>query len=191
MSADAWRWRSPIPDGPRGKKPNKGAVGCADLSGHLYATKGNNTREFYKYFTDRDSWAAVSGVPVDQYARKQVRAGTDMAFVRHNGEDRVYLVKGGTNEFYCYFPEGDTWTPRARPGSWVGGSKFGAGSWLVTDGYSNIYAHKAKYHELWRYFVAQDSWAPCSPGGMPTYSWQTGQSKKSKDGGAATWYSDG
>jgi hypothetical protein len=55
----------------------------------------------------------------------------------------------------------------------------------VFDDDTTIYAHKARYNELWSYAVNRDSWGPMLKG-MPLRG-GSGRSRKSKDGGCATW----
>ncbi|MEO0078752.1 MAG: T9SS type A sorting domain-containing protein, partial [candidate division WOR-3 bacterium] len=65
--------------------------------------------------------------------------------------------------------------------------KWNLGSWLVSDGDSVIYAHKAKYHDFCVYNLKTNTWTS-KASGMPLVSRVTGKSKESKDGGCATWF---
>jgi hypothetical protein len=83
----------------------------------------------------------------------------------------------------------DSWI--ALPGAPLGTTSFryDKGSWLVYDGAQTILAHKSKYHELFGFDIMTDSWMIKHYSGMP-YVGSSGRSKKSKDGGSATWLGD-
>ncbi|MEO0077538.1 MAG: hypothetical protein ABIK86_00860, partial [candidate division WOR-3 bacterium] len=98
LNSNSWQQLALIPDGREGKKPGKGAVGCADGNGVVYATKGNNSQGFYKYVTSKDSWFQLADIPLG-ISNKKVRGGTDMAYV-DGDPDHVYLLKGHRNEFW-------------------------------------------------------------------------------------------
>ena len=193
-----WVKKSDWPLGIEAKPPSKGAA--ATPLGYppmcdLYATKGNSTQGFWKYTTTTDSWKPLAQVPLG-FTNKKVKGGTDLVTVPDslNFPQYVYLLKGYKNEFWKYDISKDSWTamPNAPVGS-SGKDKYDKGSWLalVEDAAGTmwqpvIYCHKAKYHELFKYDVLKDSWVGQLTG-MP-FIGMMGKSKKSKDGGSATYY---
>jgi hypothetical protein len=183
----AWSARLSLPSAPDGRVPGKGAAGCSDGQGHVYAVKGNNTLSFYQYRASADSWQSRADVPLGTY-RKKVKAGADLVFAP--GPDTsepgsIYLLKGQKDEFYRYDPGRDAWQTLASPPAGRA-LKWNAGSWLVFDGDSLVYAHKAKYHDFCVYNLKRNTWTSRTSG-MPLVSRTTGKSKQSKDGGCATW----
>lgn len=189
---DNWTQRSPVPAGREGKPFGKGAAGCSDGQGLLYLTKGGNTSGFWRYSTATDSWQQLADVPLGT-TRLKVKDGTGLAFVPADtmegpGDQSagfVYLLKGQKGDFFRYNTARDSWeTGLVSAPSQAG--KWAAGSWLVTDGATGIFAHKAKSHVLYRYDLKGNSWTQAASG-MPLLSRWTGRAKKSKDGGCAAW----
>ncbi|MBM3323255.1 T9SS type A sorting domain-containing protein [candidate division WOR-3 bacterium] len=179
LARDTWLTRSPIPQGVENKRPSKGAAGCSDGYGTVYATKGNNTQGFYRYSVAGDTWRQLASVPLGT-TNKRLKGGTDLVSAS-NG--LVYLLKGYKNEFWCYNPTADTWLvlPDA-PGT----VKWDKGSWLAHDNDRTIFAHKAKNHEFFAFDIVEGRWS-AQLTGMPVES-RIGSNKKSKDGGCATWF---
>jgi hypothetical protein len=183
--ANTWTVRSGVPMGTEGKPPSKGAAACADGAGVIYVTKGNSTTGFYRYTTRGDSWYQLPDVPLGTTGKK-VKGGTDLAYVpaeTDSGAAGAYLLKGTQNEFWRYDPASGQWMSlRDAPAE-----KWGKGSWLVFDGSHTIYAHQAKDHGFFAYNTVTGMWGTARPG-MPLVG-RSGKSKKSKDGGSATWSS--
>ncbi|MEO0105074.1 MAG: choice-of-anchor J domain-containing protein [candidate division WOR-3 bacterium] len=74
------------------------------INDYLYATKGNNTFEFYKYNPRLDKWYQEPGIPKGE-KNKGVKGGA-----LTSGNNKIYLVKGNkTNEFYAYDLETKNW----------------------------------------------------------------------------------
>jgi len=74
---------------------------------YLYAFKAKY-HEFYLYDTDADTWShAKTPMPVPgSHGNKKAKDGSCAAWF----DGRLYAFKGGnTSEFWCYFPDGDTW----------------------------------------------------------------------------------
>ncbi len=192
---DTWTMLASIPDGREGRKPGKGAVGAAGGS-HLYAVKGNNTQGFWRYSPSQDSWQQMADIPLGRTGKK-VKGGTDIVYVSNLGQhpDRLYLLKGGKNEFWRYDIDRDSWreTSEAPIGA-NGRVKYDKGSWLtyapagtVPAEFGIVYCHKAKYHELHAFEPVLEVWSPRPLSGMP-FVGGSGRSKKSKDGGSGAWF---
>ncbi len=178
-----------IPDGVEGKPVGKGAAGAADGNNSVYCIKGNNTLGFWRYDIAAGTWHQLADVPLGP-TNKRVKGGGDLAWVGAGDGAHVYLLKGLKNEFWRYSIAADTWLPLpAAPGRIS--PKWDRGSFIVFDGAGAIYAHKAKFHELHRFDIGRSEWDTLPQlAGMPLLS-RSGQSKRSKDGGSGTWYSDG
>jgi N-acetylneuraminic acid mutarotase len=192
--ADSWKALAPIPLGPSGRLPYKGAVGVAGDGDYIYATKGNNTSEFYRYNVGLNTWTQLPDVPLG-LSGKRVKGGTALIYHKGHGTDPsdLYLMKGYKDEFYKYELAVDSWRvmptppPGARP-------KWDKGSWMVylrSPGQNRyqILAHKSKYHEFYRYDIPTAAWIDTLPG-MPVTSQVTGKTRKSKDGGCAALEGD-
>jgi len=184
-SGDSWYTLASIPLGSEGKLPKDGAAGFSDGNGVLYATKGNNTLGFWKYDAATDVWTQKTDVPLGP-SNKKVKGGTDLVVTDSGGVKYVYLLKGFKNEFYKYFPLADTWhrLPDAPTGAHI---KWDKGSWLAYDLQHTIFAHKARFHEFYSFNTLTDSWDSIPLKGMPLVG-SGGKSKKSKDGGCATYH---
>ena len=166
-----------VPLGTEGKPPAKGCVGCADGSGHIYMTKGNNKLGFYTYDATADLWTQKKDVPLG--GGQKVKNGADIVWAYKGSVGSPYLLKGYKNEFYRYDTGGDTWL--RLPDAPVGANwKWDKGSWLAYDDVNNkIYAFKAKYQEFYRYSPDGDSWSGLLAR-MPVPG--SGGNKKAKDG---------
>jgi len=104
--ADTWskaKNAMPIPGSAGNKKAKDGST-AAWYSGKIYAFKGGNTTEFWRYFPLGDSWKKQDDIPLIGMtgARKKVKAGA--ALVGHPGTG-VYAFKGNKSlEFWRYTP---------------------------------------------------------------------------------------
>jgi hypothetical protein len=185
--ANTWETKESIPAiGSTGKKKavKKGGSMIA-LEGRLYATKGNNTCEFWEYnptggarrTTDAYPWQELAGVPP---GAKKLKDGVSIVGVTANETSYVYLLKGAaTVEFYRYNVLTNAWVamPDAPTGSSTKGYK--SGSCLAGDGDHTIFLLKASYNEFYSYDVNGKTWTTRTA--MP-FIGAGGKKKKVKDG---------
>jgi hypothetical protein len=162
---DSWEIKESIPYGPKydpttglvdttrfnKRKVGRGASLCWDGGNYIYATKGNNTYEFWKYDIAQDSWILLP------YAKttRPLKNGTSLAY--HNGY--IYLLAGGQkqtlhNFFFRYSIEGDSWEILNNPQ--IGIKDWKAGSAIVSFR-NKIYAMKGG--ERPNYFLRFDPMA--------------------------------
>ncbi|MEO0072360.1 MAG: T9SS type A sorting domain-containing protein, partial [candidate division WOR-3 bacterium] len=193
---DSWTLLESIPfisDSSR-KKVNKGAVLAYNNHANpdvIYATKGNNTLEFWMYDTENDTWIPKAPVPVS-YPVKKVKGGAALVYLKRGNNQYVYLLKGNnTNEFYCYHCQADTWiTNLRRPplGPYLKAYKDGS---CMTVGYNNyLYLLKggATINEFYAYVPSGDSWITLET--LPRYSRLLNKATKVKDGAAICYDGD-
>jgi hypothetical protein len=115
------RWTSPLAGMPfqsrigTNKKSKDGGCGTwFDVA--VYALKGGNTQEFWKYTPTGDSWSEADTMPLFGTAlkKKKVKAGADITTVYN----QMYALKGNkTNELWQYTP--DMTQVQAQPSSGV------------------------------------------------------------------------
>ncbi|MEO0100851.1 MAG: SBBP repeat-containing protein [candidate division WOR-3 bacterium] len=160
ISGDSWTMRCSIPYAPDGKRrvKNGAALTYDGADSAIYAIKGGNTLEFWKYFTNQDTWHQIAkGVPLG-YSGKKVKYGSGLAYLRQGQNRYIYFLKGSrTREFYRYHIQGDSWTtlPEVPPGESQKECK--AGSCLVRAG-DYIYCVKSHYNEFFAYDYDNGEW---------------------------------
>jgi hypothetical protein len=102
-----WHSRRPLPAGPSGLAARHGTA-LTEMGGRVFCLKGG-TREFYEYFSVGDSWRARSSLPWTNGVgrHRKVRRGAALA---SDGGRYCYAFKGGgSNEFWRYDRQSDTW----------------------------------------------------------------------------------
>jgi hypothetical protein len=91
----------PTPGSAGSKKSKDGGCGTY-LNSAVYALKGGNTQEFWRYSVAGNAWAELETMPRGS-SRKKVKAGADIVAVE--ASDMLYALKGNkTLEFYRYSP---------------------------------------------------------------------------------------
>jgi hypothetical protein len=128
----------------------------------LYATKGNNTLDFWQYDPAPGVWTQKADVPTGS---KNVREGTGMAHVKIHfpgpGADTnyVYLLKGsGTYEFYRYNTEANSWETMANAPGGNSTKPYKNGSSITYDNNDTIWCLKGSYNELFAYSISGKDW---------------------------------
>jgi subtilisin family serine protease len=179
-SDNSWAQKESIPAvGSSGKKKmvKKGAS-LADAAGKRYATKGNNTLEFWEYTPGAVGvWTQKADVPM---GAKNVKEGTGAVSVTLGETTYVYFLKGsGTQEFYRHNTLSNTWEPKVSAPAGLSGKSFKNGSCLAFDGSNTIYAVKGSYNEFFAYNVDSNVWVTRNT--LPLIG-SSGRKKKVKDG---------
>ncbi len=155
--ADSWSSLVPIPTFTREFRFGSDLVYLAGDTNRLFAIKGSGTREFLVYWLRQNQWHSRRPLPPgpDSLPARNGTALTSLA-------GRIFCLKGGTNEFYEYFPIGDSWRQRANlPLTSASGHhrKARKGAALTSDGNRYCYAFKGGgSNEFWRYDRQADQW---------------------------------
>jgi hypothetical protein len=173
----------------RKKAVRKGASLAFGTNGRVYATKGNNSLEFWEYSPGTGGlgsgvWAQKADVPP---GAKTCKEGVSAVAVSEAGTSYIYLLKGsGTFEFYRYNADADAWDtslPTAPAGT--SGKPYKNGSCLAYDGGDTIYALKGSANEFFAYSISGRNWVNKDP--LPLIG-ASGRKKKVKDGAGMACY---
>jgi parallel beta-helix repeat protein len=134
--ADSWLLTpqlTPMPiRGTNGSKKAKDGSCAAWYDGVIYALKGGNTTELWRYFVNGDSWRPQLDIPLfgTSGSRKKVKNGGAMAAYPSTG---VYCFKGNkSNEFWRFRPlwEAEAAQP-SRDGVTAGTTEIGSVSFAI------------------------------------------------------------
>jgi hypothetical protein len=138
----------------------QGSGGRED-TGFVYAFKGNNTYEFYRYNTITNAWLARDSIPAIGHLGKKKAVKKGAALVVGT-DGKVYGAKGNnTLEFWCYDPTSGAWTQLTDVPPGAKALKEGTGLAAVNIlGTDYIYVLKgSSTYEFYRYKVSDGSWA--------------------------------
>lgn len=160
---------------------NGGAI-CKE-GDYIYLIKGNKTLEFWAYDIEGDSWLRKRDVPSGPEG-KMLKGGSFITRGKILNKNYIFLIKGGTREFYAYDIAKDTWISRRETPYLERVTKIKDGSCLVYDGEGHLYLLKGGYNELFFYDCDNDSWSVRKP--MPL-SGREMKRKKVKKGGAMVY----
>jgi Secretion system C-terminal sorting domain len=146
-----------------GKKVKQGGSLVYVPDNAIYALKGSNTNEFFRYNIATDTWTQICSIPYAEKIKK-VKNGAALCY----GNGYVYAFKGNnTNEFWRYSIATDSWFLKQSLPLGISLRRIKAGSGLVyvTKGDSNfVYALKAnKTNEFYAYWVEMDTWLERKP----------------------------
>ncbi len=160
LTADSWFELPRLPDYTRGIRFGSGLgyIPKPD-TGKIFCLKGSGTDDFLVYWIKQQEWHARRPVPRDSF-NKPVKRGSALTVLG----GRVFVLKGGTNEFYEYLPGRDTWLVRRYLPVGPRLKRSYTGAALTGDGSRFIYAFKGgRSNEFWRYDVVLDSWEQLEP----------------------------
>ena len=111
-----WTIQESMPAGLKKRKVSRGGALVAGIGNKIYALKGNNTKEFYVYFTDDDSWAIKESIAFDSTTsttKKYPGKGASLAYDKFTNPDTIFAIKGNnTLEFWAYDVTNDTWAKK-------------------------------------------------------------------------------
>jgi hypothetical protein len=125
----------------------------------IYAVKGNNTFEFWRYGVDSlQGWTEVTPIPSGVSGRK-VKGGTGLNYIPSLHELR-FLKGSNTLEFYGYSVAGDSWFTLASVPPGPKGKRAKYGSCTAFDGDHTIYMLKGRTrdYEFYAYDILRDTW---------------------------------
>jgi len=120
----------PIP-GSAGNKKAKDGSSAAWYGGKIYAFKGGNTNEFWRYFPLGDTWKKQDDIPLygTSGSRKKVKAGAALAGYPGVG---IFGIKGNkSNEFWRYTPYDVVGAQPSRDGITAGATEIGSVSFAI------------------------------------------------------------
>ncbi len=153
VQRDTWFALDTLPRTAKGKGWGDGSC-LVNAGGTLYALMGSyNWLCAYKP-GDGDSWYMCESMPLYNISgrKKKAKMGTAMCF----GTGRIFALKGGTCQFWAYYPLADTWIeldslprlPSDKPVKGGGALTFGGGY---------VWALKGnKTFEFWQYYPGTD-----------------------------------
>ena len=163
-SDTGWTRKPDLPLGAKSKNIKDGgalayappAPSLGSDTGYIYAFKGNNRYEFYRYNTVTDAWIPLDSIPAGgRLGRtKAVKKGGALTV---GTDGKVYGTKGnGTLEFWCYDPAaspGSRWTQMADVPAGTKALKEGVGLAAVNiSGADYVYLLKGSgTYEFYRY----------------------------------------
>jgi hypothetical protein len=150
---------------------------------YIYLIKGNKTFEFWAYDINGDSWIRRKDVSSGPEG-KALKGGSFITRGKIENKNYIFLIKGGTREFYAYDIGEDTWISRREIPYTERPTKIKDGSCLVYDGGGHLYLLKGGYNELFFYDCNSDTWSPRKP--MPPFG-STMRKRKVKNGAAMVY----
>lgn len=189
INGDSWQRLESLPyTWTARKRVKKGGALCYNrYDTTVFATKGNNTQEFWKYGVKARAWYLLPDVPLGT-SLKKVKGGAGLAFWRQAADEEwVFLQKGGkTNELWGYHIPTQMWWSKAQIPYGPSGKGMGDGSCIVNAG-GVLYLLKGGYNEFYAYYPAGDSYQAKKP--LPFYG-AAGRKKRAKDGSALSYDTD-
>jgi hypothetical protein len=145
---------------------------------YIYAFRGHDSKDFWRYDISADSWSALADAP------DKVKEGGALAY---DGGSYIYAFRGhDSKDFWRYDISADSWSALADAPD-----KVKEGGALAYDGSNYIYAfrgHDSK--DFWRYDISADSWSALADtpdkvkeGGALTYGRREGQEGSAGESG--------
>ncbi|MEO0088793.1 MAG: T9SS type A sorting domain-containing protein [candidate division WOR-3 bacterium] len=145
-------------DIPRGSyKGVKGGSALAFGNNLVFAFKGNNTREFYIYCCSTGTWKEGKPLPSGDKGKNIKDGGALVYDKKHN---LLFATKGNkTKEFYCYYPEFDSWErKRDIPGKKGIGGGTSLTYFSLSEDTNYVILLKGGTKEFYAYWIEKDSW---------------------------------
>jgi hypothetical protein len=158
IQRDTWVAAETIPSyGSTGRKKRvKRGARLEVVDNNIYALKGNNTVEFWRYSLEGDSaWVEKANYPIG--GGRRIKGGSGLEYVP--ASNLIYSCKGSkTLEFYAYDVAGDSWIRKADVGSGPRGKTAKYGTCMTYDGDNTIYLLKGYRYEFHAYSISGDTW---------------------------------
>jgi hypothetical protein len=124
---------------------------------YIYAFRGNNTTDFWRYSISGNTWVSSAVSPtIVASALAAVTSGGNLV---STGGDYIYAFQGGTTTFWRYSISGNSWTTMTvTPGT------IAYSATLVYPGTGDyIYAFQGGTTTFWRYSISGNSWTTMTP----------------------------
>ncbi|MEO0108375.1 MAG: T9SS type A sorting domain-containing protein [candidate division WOR-3 bacterium] len=189
VSANTWTTLETIPAIGRSgtRKAVKRGATIAGVGDWIFATKGNNTLEWWRYSAPTRSWYQFADIPAGPWGRR-VKEAACAAAVNHEGVDYIYFLKGSnTAEFYRYNVATDQWELMASAPLGPSGKAYRRGSALAYNPEQHlIYLLKGYYNEFYAYDIRSNTWQARSD--MPLVG-ASGRRKRTGHGAALAYLS--
>jgi hypothetical protein len=187
VNPPGWNALEPLPLGAKSKNVKDGGALAAgqevtDIdSGYVYAFKGNNRYEFYRYNTTDGHWIPRESIPAigSTSKKKAVKKGSSLVMAT-NG--KIYGTKGnGTLEWWMFDPAANHWTEKSRVPAGAKTLKEGTSTAAVqVGGVDYVYLLRGSgTWDFYRYNVGTDAWdssLPPAPSGASGKSYKNGSS---------------
>ncbi|MGQ9678360.1 MAG: SBBP repeat-containing protein [bacterium] len=136
------------------KRVKAGAALTADTTGKIYATKGNNTIDFWRYSIANNRWEQIVDFPP---GTRGVKGGAGLVYLP--SVHKIYALRGGnSSDFYSYNIARDSWEVKRSVPPGDRNKRIKDGTAIATDGDSTIYLLKGGTNEFWVYRVGRDTW---------------------------------
>lgn len=121
--------------------------------GCLFAFRGNNNRQFFRFDISENQWYTATEIPS---ALGGVHYGSSMAYDSVNGD--LYALKGYNNdEFFMYDVDTETWDEDTADTPDAPNTVYYGGALVYLDSY--IYALRGNNtNEFWRYDITDGEW---------------------------------
>jgi len=118
-----------------------------DGSDYIYAFRGDDAKDFWRYSISGNSWTSMANAP------EKVKEGGALAY---DGGDFVYALRGNKDakDFWRYSVSGDSWQALTDAPD-----KVKQGGALAYDGSSYVYALRGNdSKDFWRYGTSSGVW---------------------------------
>jgi hypothetical protein len=156
-----WEQLPSLPFGPRGREIKDGGALAFCQDSLVFAFKGNNTVEFYKFNIHDTTWTEVESIPSygSTLKKKRIKKGARLETV---GDQLIYAVKGNsTFEFWRYGVDSlQGWTEVTPIPTGVSGRKVKGGTGLnyIPSLHELRFLKGSNTLEFYGYSIAGDSW---------------------------------
>jgi hypothetical protein len=164
LSAAAAGWIPLAPDDlpapPSGRPVEDGGCMAYDaVTDLIFASKGNETGDFYAYDVNAWTWLTKTGIPLGAEG-EQVHEGS---VICSDANGRLYLTKGNNTVGFWVYDAMTGWKPLKNVPLEPSGENVNEGAGLAfaySDGVGYVYLLKGHLNEFYRYDPVYDRWTP-------------------------------